>query len=182
MCNLVFLFHLGLETLGFIITAHTSPYLYCPSVTCSCRYIQQPHNKKRKFSCVLYAYSQFFSSLASFKLLTLGVCHPSRIPSLLDYYSTTHSRSLIFLQLWCLSTALYVALRVFYSTVLCAALYFCCCELRWHSTVCVLLPCFKAFPAIFAVTDCLELSAVFCSGLLTWSADNNLCSLQWHNV
>jgi len=27
----------------------------------------------------------------------------------------------------------------------------------------------------------LVLSAVFCSGLLTWSADN-LCSLQWHIV
>ena len=38
-------------------------------------------------------------SSASFKLSTLGVRHPSRIPPQLDYYSMRHSRSLMFLQL-----------------------------------------------------------------------------------
>ena len=41
------------------------------------------------------------------------------------------------------------------------------------SIECVLLPCFNALPDIFAIMNCsvLALSAVFCSGLLTWSAD-----------
>jgi len=43
--------------------------------------------------------TQFLCSLGSFKLSTLGVRHPSRMPSLLDCYSTRHSRSLVFLQL-----------------------------------------------------------------------------------
>jgi len=33
-------------------------------------------------------------------LLTLGVRHHIRIPSLFDYYSSRHSHSLMFLQLW----------------------------------------------------------------------------------
>jgi len=37
--------------------------------------------------------------LASFKRSTLGVRHASRIPSLLNGYSTRYSRSLVFLQL-----------------------------------------------------------------------------------
>jgi len=40
------------------------------------------------------------SSLASFKLATLGVRYPSRIPSLLGCYSSRHSNSMTFLQLW----------------------------------------------------------------------------------
>ena len=68
-------------------------------------------------------------------------------------------------------------------------------------TECVSLLCFNALPDIFAVVNCsvLALSAVFCSGFLTWSADNlyslqtniavpqcthcsDIYSLQWHNV
>jgi len=49
----------------------------------------------KKFSCVLYAHSQFLCILAGFKLSTLGVHYRSHIPSLLD----CHSRSLYFLQL-----------------------------------------------------------------------------------
>jgi len=65
--------------------------------------------------------------------------------------------------------------------LICAGFYFWSCDLRWRSTECLLLPCFNALADVFAVTNCsvLALSAVFCSGLLTWSADN-LCSLQWH--
>jgi len=55
--------------------------------------------EKRKFSCGLDVHSQFLCILASVKLSTLGVRHRSRIPSLLDCYSTRHSRSVIFLQL-----------------------------------------------------------------------------------
>jgi len=69
-----------------------------------------------------------------------------------------------------------VALSVFHSTVFMRslAIYFCSCELRWRSTECVLLPCFNALPDIFAVVyrSVLTLSAVFCSGHLTWSPDN----------
>jgi len=43
---------------------------------------------------MIYAHSQFLCSLASFKLLTPGVRHRSRIPSLLHCYSTRHPRSL----------------------------------------------------------------------------------------
>jgi len=58
---------------GFIITAHTSPYLfYLPVVV----HITATHYKKT-LSRVLYAHSQFLCSLASFKLSTLGVRHPS---------------------------------------------------------------------------------------------------------
>jgi len=56
--------------------------------------------KERKLACVVYVHSQFLCSLASFKLSTLGVRHPSRIPFLLDCCSTRHSRNLVFLQLW----------------------------------------------------------------------------------
>jgi len=38
----------------------------------------------------MHVLTQFFCSLASFKLSTLGVRHPSRMPSLLDCYSTRH--------------------------------------------------------------------------------------------
>ena len=48
---------------------------------------------------------------------------------------------------------------------------------------CVLLPCSNVLPDIFAVMNCavLALSAVFCSGLLTWSVDD-LYLFQWHIV
>jgi len=39
-------------------------------------------------------------SLGSFELSTLDFRHPSRMPTLLDCYSTRHSRSLMFLQFW----------------------------------------------------------------------------------
>ena len=52
-----------------------------------------------------------------------------------------------------------------------AALYYCCCELRWRSTECVLLLCFNALPDIFAVTDC----SVF-------DTADNLRLLQWQVV
>jgi len=109
--------------------------------------------------------------VASFKLPTLDVRHPSHIHSLLDCYSTRHSRSLMLLQLRTALSKRYVCFTPLFQ---CAALYFCSCELRWPNTECVLLPCFIALPDIFAVMNCsaLALSAVFCSGLLTWSADN----------
>jgi len=46
-------------------------------------------------------------------------------------------------------------------------------ELRRRSTDLVLLPCFNALPDVFSVMNCsvLSLSAMFCSGLLTWSTD-----------
>jgi len=58
-------------------------------------------------------------------------------------------------------------------------LCFCSCELRWRKTECVLLPCFNELRDIFAVMNfsILALSAVFCSGLITWSAVK-LCSAQ----
>jgi len=58
-------------------------------------------------------------------------------------------------------------------------LCFCSCELRWRNTECILLPYFNALPDIFAVMNfsVLALSAVFWSGLITWSAVH-LCSLQ----
>ena len=59
-------------------------------------YILESHNENRKFSCILYALSQFLCTSASFKLSTLRVRHSSRIPSLLDCDSTRHSRSLVF--------------------------------------------------------------------------------------
>jgi len=83
---------------GLIITAHTRPYLFCPPS--SCTYMLTVTYDKRKFSCVLYAHSKFLCSLASFKLSSLGVHHPSRIPSLLNGYSTRHSRRLTALQMW----------------------------------------------------------------------------------
>jgi len=86
------------------------------------------------------------------------------------------------------------------------SLTFCRCELPCRSVECISLHCFNAQPYIFAVVNCadialsvfslhcfnvfpdifavvncsvLALSAVFCSGLLTCSADNNdICSLQ----
>jgi len=59
------------------------------------------HNKIRKFSCGLYAHSQFWCSLARFDLANRGVAvcvsQTSRTLSMLDCsYSTRHKRSLIF--------------------------------------------------------------------------------------
>jgi len=64
------------------------------------RFTYNGHIIKNESSCILYAHSQFLCSLASFKLSTLGIRHRSQIPSLIIYYSTRHSRSLMFLQLW----------------------------------------------------------------------------------
>jgi len=58
---------------GFIITAHTSPNLFCPSVVL---HTTVTHYKPKVFLCVSCA----FSILASFQLSTLGVHHPSRTP------------------------------------------------------------------------------------------------------
>jgi len=84
---------------GSIITAHTSSYLFCSPSSCT---YHSHIIKIEKFSCALctFSHSQFFCSSASFKLLTQGIRHPSRMPSLLDCYSTRDSRSLMFLQLW----------------------------------------------------------------------------------
>ena len=49
---------------GLIITAHTSPYLFCPPSSC------RPTYNRRNVSCVLHAHSQYLCSLASFKLST----------------------------------------------------------------------------------------------------------------
>ena len=69
---------------------------------------------------------------------------------------------------------------VCFTPLLCAALYFCSCELRRHSTECVLLPCFNALLDIFAVMNCsvLALSAMFCSSLLSWSASVTHCTIK----
>jgi len=58
----------------------------------------------------------------------------------------------------------------FTSLFQCAALRFWSCELRWYSTDCVLLSCFKAWPDILQLLTALRW-VLFCSGLLTWSAD-----------
>jgi len=60
-------------------------------------------------------------------------------------------------------------------------LLFCSCELRLRITESVVFLCFNELPDIFAVMNCsvLALSAVLCSGVLTYNADN-LCSLQGH--
>jgi len=52
-----------------------------------------------------------------------------------------------------------------------------------RSIVCVFVHCFNVLPHIFAIMNfsVLLVSAVFCYGLLTWSAEN-LCKLQWHFV
>ena len=44
---------------GLIISAHTSPYLFFPFSN----FTFNSHNKKREFSCVLCAHSQFLCSL-----------------------------------------------------------------------------------------------------------------------
>jgi len=63
--------------------------------------------------------------LASFKLSTLGVRRPSRIPYLLDCYSTrqTFAQSHVFAVVNCSI----VAVSVFAPLFWCAALYFCSC-------------------------------------------------------
>jgi len=118
---------------------------------------------------------------SSFKLSTLGVRHPGRISSLLDCYSTRHSRSLMFSQLWTGVLWRWVCFSDY--TMRSLILYFCSCKLRWSRTECVLLACFNASPDTFSVMNCSvsALSAVFCSCLITWSAVN-LCSLQCHIV
>jgi len=80
--------------------------------------------KSRKSSCKVYAYSQFLCNLASFKLSTLDVRHPSRISSLLDCYLTRHSRSLIFL------LAVLTRCRIFLQ--LCTASWQCGIIVRWY--------------------------------------------------
>jgi len=97
-----------------------SPYLFCPPSSCT---YMLTITWKWKFSCVLYAHSKFLCSSASFKLSSLSVRHPSRIPSLLNCYSTKHSRRFTVFQMWT--------------------------PLTWH---CVLLPCFDALPDVFRVT------------------------------
>jgi len=47
------------------------------------------HNKNRKFTCVLYAHSQFLCSLARFDLANRGVCEP-------DQPHTFYARLLVF--------------------------------------------------------------------------------------
>ena len=72
------------------------------------------------------------------------------------FCSTVSMRSLIFLRLWTALT---------------------------YSTECIPLLCLNALSDIFAVMNCsaLGLTAVFCSGLITWRADK-LCSLRRHIV
>jgi len=95
---------------GQIITAHATPFLFCPSSSCT----YNSHIKKRNFSSVLYAHSQFLCSLASLKLLTLGVRHPSRIHSDRLLFDETFAQPCIFAVVNCAG----VALNVFYSPVL----------------------------------------------------------------
>ena len=95
------------------------------------------------------AHFQFLCSLATFKLSSLDVRHPNRIPS----YSTAIRQDI-------------------------RAACFCSCKMHWCSNECILLPCFNALPDIFAVMNCsvltLPLSAVFCSGLVTGNADKRV--------
>jgi len=74
----------------------------------------KPHNKKRKFSCVLHAQFQLLCSLASVKLSTLGVRHPSPIPSDRLLFNKTFAQPCIFAVVNCTD----VALSVCYSPVL----------------------------------------------------------------
>ena len=84
-----------------------------------------------KVVSVLYVHSQFLCSLASFKLSTVGIRHPRGITSLLDCYSTRHSRSLILLQLWTALSQCWV--RVLLHTV---SADFCSCkQARSHGGV-----------------------------------------------
>jgi len=53
-------------------------------------------------------------------------------------------------------------------------------KLLWRSDECVLLPCFNAWPDIFAVMNCCVVAlSLFSSASLTWSADS-WYSVQWH--
>jgi len=54
---------------------------------------------------------------------------------------------------------------------ICAALYFCSCELRWRSTECVLLP---------VLTRCRIFLQSWTA--LSYETADNLCSLQWHII
>ena len=83
---------------------------------------------------------------------------------------------------WCFCSCELPCRRVeCFTSLLQRASLFCSCELRWRSIDCVLNPCFNALQDIFAVMNCsvLAMSAVFCSSLLTWSADNS--SLHWQH-
>jgi len=136
-----------------IIMAQTSPYLsWPPAVVHVTAY--QPHSKKRKLSCVLYAHSQFLCILGSFN----------------ETFAQPDICAIVNCSVvgWVCFTPLFFLWRV---------LYLCTCELRWRSTEFVLLPCCKALSHILAAMNCsvLALSAVFCSCLLTWSE-------QWHIV
>ena len=136
-----------------IITAHTSPICSYTLV------IVHITSTKWKFSCVLYAHSQFLCKLQ------VSNCQPwvSAIPAaklLIDCYSIRHSRSLVFLQLLTALTQHWV-----YSA-----------------------PCFNALPDIFAIMNCSVLALSGCVLLLfpdLESADNQFvfvtvthCSLQ----
>jgi len=76
--------------------------------------VGKPHNKKRKFSCVLHALFQLLCSLASLKLSTLDVRHPSRIPSDRLLFDETFAQPYIF----AVVNSPDVALSVCYSLVL----------------------------------------------------------------
>jgi len=122
---------------GLIITAQTNPYLCCPPSSCTynSHVIRNP-----KFSSILYPHSQFLCRLASFKLSTLNVRYPSRIPSLLHCYSTRHSWNLTF----------------------------CSCELPCRGAGCVLLHCFVVQPRIFTAVKCAHAAVImFCSPVST---------------
>jgi len=56
-------------------------------------------------------HSQFLCSFASFKLSTLGVRQSSRVPTLIDGYSTRHSGGLIFCSCDCCLGVVCVLLR-----------------------------------------------------------------------
>ena len=55
----------------------------------------------------------------------------------------------------------------------CAIWCFCSCELRCRGAKCISLSCFNAQLDIFAVVNCsVIVLSVFCSGILSWSADS----------
>ena len=103
---------------GLIITAHTTPYLFCPPSSCI-----QPHNKKQNFlayftrilnSCVVYKFQTVKGrrppsqphTFSDRKLFDKTFAWPDvfavvscRVLALSVFYSTVLMRSLIFLQL-----------------------------------------------------------------------------------
>jgi len=91
---------------------------------------------------VFYAHSRFLCSLASFKLSTLGVLHPSQQAhtfSALLLFDETFAQPDVFVVVNCSTVALSVLLR-----------------------------CFNAQPYIFAVVNCADLApSVFYSLVLT---------------